>query len=74
MINPDKLVRGGQSDEAALRIAPTVLDGVTWDDAVMGEEIFGPLLPIITFDCLDEVIDTVESHPHPLAFYFFSES
>lgn len=74
MINPDKLVRGGQSDEAALRIAPTVLDGVTWDDAVMGEEIFGPLLPIITFDSLDEVIDTVESHPHPLAFYFFSES
>ena len=74
LINPDKLVRGGQSDEATLCIAPTVLDGVTWDDAVMGEEIFGPLLPIITFDSLDEVIDTVESHPHPLAFYFFSES
>lgn len=36
----------------------------------MGEEIFGPLLPILTFDTLDEALDTVESHPHPLALYF----
>lgn len=39
----------------------------------MGEEIFGPLLPILTFDTLNEALDTVESHPHPLALYFFSE-
>ena len=39
----------------------------------MGEEIFGPLLPVLTYSSLDEAIRTVESHPHPLALYFFSE-
>lgn len=73
LINGEKLVYGGQSEPELLRIAPTVLNNITWDDAVMGEEIFGPLLPILTFDTLDEALDTVESHPHPLALYFFSE-
>ncbi len=73
LINVEKLVYGGQSEPESLRIAPTVLNNITWDDAVMGEEIFGPLLPILTFDTLDEALDTVESHPHPLALYFFSE-
>lgn len=73
LINGEKLVYGGQSVPESLRIAPTVLNNITWDDAVMGEEIFGPLLPILTFDTLDEALDTVESHPHPLALYFFSE-
>lgn len=73
LINGEKLVYGGQSEPESLRITPTVLNNITWDDAVMGEEIFGPLLPILTFDTLDEALDTVESHPHPLALYFFSE-
>lgn len=73
LINGEKLVYGGQSEPESLRIAPTVLNNITWDDAVMSEEIFGPLLPILTFDTLDEALDTVESHPHPLALYFFSE-
>ena len=73
LINGEKLVYGGQSEPESLRIAPTVLNNITWDDAVMGEEIFGPLLPILTFDTLDEALDTVESHPHPLALYLFSE-
>ena len=73
LINREKLVYGGQSEPELLRIAPTVLNNITWDDAVMGEEIFGPLLPILTFDTLNEALDTVESHPHPLALYFFSE-
>ena len=73
LINGEKLVYGGQSEPESLRIAPTVLNNITWDDAVMGEEIFGPLLPILTFDTLAEALDTVESHPHPLALYFFSE-
>ena len=73
LINGEKLVYGGQSEPESLRIAPTVLNNITWDDAVMGDEIFGPLLPILTFDTLDEALDTVESHPHPLALYFFSE-
>ena len=73
LINGEKLVYGGQSEPESLRIAPTVLNNITWDDAVMGEEIFGPLLPILTFDTLNEALDTVESHPHPLVLYFFSE-
>ena len=73
LINGEKLVYGGQSEPESLRIAPTVLNNITWDDAVMGEEIFGPLLPILTFDTLADALDTVESHPHPLALYFFSE-
>ena len=73
LINGEKLVYGGQSEPESLRIAPTVLNNITWDDAVMGEEIFGPLLPILTFDTLDEALDTVESNTQPLALYFFSE-
>ena len=73
LLDRGKLTFGGTYDEAALRIAPSVLDHVSWDDPVMGEEIFGPLLPILTFDTLDEAIRTVEAHPHPLALYFFSE-
>ena len=69
-----KLECGGQNNPDTLRIAPTVLTDVTWEDAVMGEEIFGPILPVLTFDTLEEAIQTVEAHPHPLALYFFSEN
>ena len=73
LIDTDKVIIGGQSDAKVLRISPTVMKDVTWDDAVMGEEIFGPVLPILTYDSLDEAIQMVEEHPHPLALYFFSE-
>ena len=49
LIAADKLVCGGESDPSALRIAPTILKDVTWDDPVMGEEIFGPILPVLTY-------------------------
>lgn len=74
LIDPIKLVCGGENDASSLRIAPTVLKDVTWTDAVMGEEIFGPILPVLTYENLDEAIRTVEAHPHPLALYLFSES
>ena len=73
LIDSSKVIIGRQSDAKILRIAPTVMKNVTWDDAIMGEEIFGPILPILTYESLDEAIQTVESHPHPLALYFFSE-
>lgn len=73
LLNSEKIICGGQCDEHAQRIAPTVMDNVTWEDAVMQEEIFGPILPILTFQTLDEVIQVVNTHQHPLAFYFFSE-
>lgn len=64
---------GGECDAAALRIAPTVLDRVTPASPVMQEEIFGPLLPVLGFDELDEAIRFVRERPRPLALYVFSE-
>ncbi len=50
LIDPDKVAAGGQSRPETLQIAPTILDGVAGDDPVMGEEIFGPILPVLTYD------------------------
>lgn len=74
LIDPEKTVHGGNSDPATRKIQMTVMDGVTWDDAVMKEEIFGPVLPILTYDSLDEVITAVKCHEKPLALYIFSSS
>ena len=72
LINPSKVVWGGKSDRGAQKIEPTVLDNATFGDAVMQEEIFGPLMPILTFDPLDEAIRNIQSMAHPLALYIFS--
>ena len=72
LINQDKVVSGGKTSPETLKIEPTVMDNITWDDAVMKEEIFGPILPVMIYDNLDEVIEIVESKPHPLALYIFS--
>lgn len=73
LIQPEKVALGGHGDPDTLRIEPTVLREVTEDDAVMQEEIFGPLLPVITYESIDEAFSFVNSHPHPLAAYLFSE-
>ena len=72
LIDPKKVVCGGTSDRAALRIEPTVMDNATFGDAVMQEEIFGPVMPILTYDSLDEAIRNINSQPHPLALYIFT--
>lgn len=72
LIDEKKVVHGGNFDRKTLRIEPTVLDHVTFQDAVMQEEIFGPLMPVLTFDNLDDVIRKINSMPHPLALYFFT--
>lgn len=72
LIDEKKVVHGGGSDPDALRIEPTVLDNVTFSDAVMQEEIFGPIMPILVFDSLDEVIRRINAMPHPLALYLFT--
>lgn len=72
LIDKNKTVHGGDSDRHALRIEPTVLDNVTFADAVMQEEIFGPIMPILIFDSLDEVIHNINAMPHPLALYLFT--
>lgn len=67
------LAVGGQSDRDRLFIEPTVLDNISFEDAVMQDEIFGPILPVIVYDELSEVIDEVTKRPKPLALYIFSE-
>ena len=73
LIDKDKVIYGGQSSREKLQFAPTVMDNVTWDDAVMQEEIFGPVLPILTFDSYEELYKLYASLPKPLGFYIFSE-
>ena len=72
LIEEKKIVHGGNSDRDTLRIEPTVLDNVTFADPVMQEEIFGPLMPVLVFDSLDEAIAGINAMPHPLALYFFT--
>lgn len=72
LIQKEKVVWGGSSNPDTLQIAPTVLSPVAWEDPVMQEEIFGPLLPILTYRDLEDVIGQIESRPHPLALYLFS--
>lgn len=72
LIAPEKVVFGGKTKESTLQIAPTILDGVTVDDKVMQEEIFGPILPVLTYDKLEEAVSYIQSKDHPLAFYVFS--
>lgn len=67
-------VVGGQTDPETRFIAPTLLDDITWEDPIMQDEIFGPILPILTYDSLDDVIAQVNARPKPLALYFFSRS
>ena len=74
LLDPGKVTVGGQSDPQRLRIAPTVLDNVAWTDPVMGEEIFGPILPILTYDTLDRAVAKLQTLPHPLALYIFSSN
>lgn len=73
LIDPSKVLYGGKSDPATLRIQPTLLVDVTGDDPVMQEEIFGPLLPILPYDSIDEAFEFIQARPHPLALYLFSE-
>ncbi len=73
LIDRDKVVCGGESDEERLKIAPTVMDNVTYKDAVMQEEIFGPILPVLTFDSYKELYGSLAAKPRPLALYVFSE-
>ena len=74
LIDEKKVIVGGITDPASCRISPTVMTDVTYDDAVMKEEIFGPIMPIICFDDFDSVINELKTKDKPLALYLFSES
>lgn len=74
LVDPDKVILGGYYDREKRYIGPTIMDHITWDDAVMQEEIFGPLLPILTFREPSEVLRTLQDKDAPLATYVFTES
>ena len=73
LIDSSKVVTGGNIRQETLQIEPTVMDHVTFEDAVMQEEIFGPVMPLLTFTSMDEVIHKVNSMVHPLALYIFAQ-
>ena len=71
---PEKVIYGGKYDMETRHFEATVMDDVNWNDAVMQQEIFGPILPILTYSNIDEVLKEINSRPKPLALYVFSES
>lgn len=72
LLNQDKVILGGNTDEQDLYIAPTLMDNVNWEDSVMKEEIFGPILPILEYDDLDDAIAQIKAQAKPLALYLFT--
>ncbi len=73
LMDPAKVVYGGKCNEATCQIEPTVMDCVTYDDAVMAEEIFGPIMPILVYDDFAELLCRLKEKPKPLALYLFSQ-
>ncbi|WP_414575512.1 aldehyde dehydrogenase [Anabaena sp. CCY 9402-a] len=74
LLKAGEIIVGGDTDLENLYIAPTVIDQVSWQDKVMQEEIFGPILPVLEYTHLSEAIDLVNQQPKPLALYFFSKN
>lgn len=73
LIVSEKVAIGGNSIKEEKFIAPTIMKDVAWDDKIMEDEIFGPILPLIPYDNIDQAIESILALPKPLAFYVFSE-
>lgn len=65
---------GGKYNQVSHKIEPTLITNISWESKIMGEEIFGPILPILTYQQLDDVINEINKHPKPLALYVFTEN
>ena len=72
LLDKGNVVAGGEYIKIEKYIAPTIIDNISWNDPIMLDEIFGPILPILEFENLEQVIKMVNSRPKPLALYFFS--
>ncbi|NLK27692.1 MAG: aldehyde dehydrogenase [Clostridiales bacterium] len=72
-LDEGEIVIGGASDRSQLVIEPTVLTKISWQDTIMQDEIFGPILPILEYNDLSQVIEGIHNHPKPLALYLFTE-
>src|SRR5699024_8016221 len=73
-LNNGTIFHGGQTNREDRKIEPTVLIDIDPVDPIMAEEIFGPILPVLTYSDLNDVIDYIRRQPKPLSFYFFSET
>lgn len=73
LLDERKVIYGGKKNEEILKIEPTVMDGITWDDPVMKEEIFGPILPIMSYYDLREAVTAINAQSRPLALYLFTK-
>ena len=74
LLESKKIVCGGKINKDTLKIEPTIMDNVSWKDAVMQEEIFGPIMPILTFEKFEDVFSILSNKEKPLALYFFSQN
>ncbi|VVC77303.1 Aldehyde dehydrogenase [Aquicella siphonis] len=74
LMRAGRIIFGGSTRRSDLYISPTLMDQISWDAPVMQEEIFGPLLPIITFQNTQEVIQAIKAQPKPLALYLFTNN
>lgn len=74
LINKNKVVHGGKSKKESLKIEPTIMDFVMWEDAIMQEEIFGPILPVLTYETFEDLYTLLKDREKPLALYIFSEN
>jgi aldehyde dehydrogenase (NAD+) len=74
LIDPRKVAYGGKSDAPARYLDPTILYPISWSDKIMQDEIFGPLLPILTYSDLGKLLAKIKSLPKPLAGYVFSRN
>ncbi|MCU0571587.1 MAG: aldehyde dehydrogenase [Syntrophobacteraceae bacterium] len=72
LIDPEKVFVGGRVEREERFIQPTVLRGVTPEDPVLEDELFGPILPVLTFEDIEEPMEHIKSRPRPLALYVFS--
>ena len=72
LLEGETIVMGGNSNEATLQIEPTLLDNAAWNTPVMNEEIFGPILPVLTYSTMEDIIQIINDHPKPLSAYLFT--
>ncbi|EYE88911.1 aldehyde dehydrogenase [Fervidicella metallireducens AeB] len=74
LIDKDKVFYGGEYIEEELYISPTIIDNVNWEDKIMKDEIFGPIIPVIQYDSIESIIKKIKEREKPLALYIFTNS
>ncbi len=74
LMSDGRILIGGEKDRSKRFIAPTIITEIGWEDPIMQEEIFGPILPVLEFEDLDAILEKISGRPRPLALYYFSSN